>query len=139
MNQDNAKFNLSGLPVPQIICPAAGARKSKNFCWPACPSGYRIFSHVTLSVGPSITETLYSAPQPHLCIPVSHSMNSVMPRIPSRAEHALRKDRFRLKRGYLSGALPKLDMVAVHELLCLQDGNIVIGAIERNRFMELTV
>jgi hypothetical protein len=36
------------------------------------------FSQVTLSVDASVTETLYLAPQSHLRVPVSHSMNSVM-------------------------------------------------------------
>jgi hypothetical protein len=39
------------------------------------------FSQLTLSVGVSITVTLYLAPQSHVCVPVSHSTNSVMPGI----------------------------------------------------------
>jgi hypothetical protein len=35
------------------------------------------FSQLTLSAGVSVTATLYSAPQAHLCVPVSHSTNSV--------------------------------------------------------------
>jgi hypothetical protein len=46
---------------------------------------------------------------------------------------------FRLEPGYLSGALPKLDMMAVNQLLCLHHSYVVIRAIERNRFLKLTI
>ena len=39
------------------------------------------FSQVTSFVGASVTATLYFAPQTHVCVPVSHSTNSVMLRI----------------------------------------------------------
>jgi hypothetical protein len=39
------------------------------------------FSQLTLPVGVSITVTLYLAPQSQVCVPVSHSTNSVMPGI----------------------------------------------------------
>jgi hypothetical protein len=43
------------------------------------------------------------------------------------------------ERGYLSGTLPKLDMVTVNELLCFQDGHVVIRAIKRKRFLKPTI
>ena len=39
------------------------------------------FSQVARSGGVSVTVTLYLAPHLHLCVPVSHSTNSVMPGI----------------------------------------------------------
>jgi hypothetical protein len=47
------------------------------------------FSQLTLSAGVSVTVTLYLAPQAHLCVPVSHSTNSVMIR---NARYASEKD-----------------------------------------------
>jgi hypothetical protein len=41
--------------------------------------------------------------------------------------------------GYLSVALPKLHVVAVYKLFCPLLGLCVIGAIEVNRAMEMTV
>jgi hypothetical protein len=46
---------------------------------------------------------------------------------------------FRLEPGYLSGALPKLDMMAVDQLLCLHPGRVVIRAIERSRLWKPTI
>jgi hypothetical protein len=39
------------------------------------------FSQIARSAGVSVAVTLYLAPHPHLCVPVSHSTNSVMPGI----------------------------------------------------------
>jgi hypothetical protein len=45
----------------------------------------------------------------------------------------------RFKPGYPSSALPKLDMMAVNQLLCLHHSYVVIRAIERNRFLKLAI
>jgi hypothetical protein len=43
---------------------------------------------------------------------------------------------FRLEPGYLSGALPKLDMMAVNQLLCLHHGHVVIRANRAEPILE---
>jgi hypothetical protein len=74
-------------------------------------------------VGSSVTVTLY-LPRSRI-----HAFLSAILQIQSCLKYALR---LVIERSYLSGELPKLDMLTIDQLHCLLEGYCIIRAFEWN-------